>query len=80
MAKQRQKLLQYQDIETQTIPDQEIGIANVVRRLYLFYEENYRMEIAGEEDAGTVVTMRLPKEVSGQITREQSDVSSIFSR
>lgn len=69
-AYQQQKLAPIKNPGWQSIPEREIGVANVARRINLFYGEDYRLEFSGQEGKGTTVTMELPKELPGG--REES--------
>lgn len=60
---QQQKLAPIKNPGQQSIPEKEIGVANVARRINLFYGEDYRLEFSGQEGKGTTVTMELPKEL-----------------
>ena len=68
LERQRAKL------ELRALADQEegegIGVANVARRLRLFYGEAARLSLESEEGAGTVFVIELPTDVPDQPGKE----------
>lgn len=58
--RQQQKLNSKDNSQWDTIPEKEIGVANVARRIHLFYGDNYKLELFSQKDKGTMITMELP--------------------
>ena len=52
-----------------------IGLRNAHRRIELYYGEGYGLDIASQEGAGTVVTVRVPavRQEEGEVAHEDSD-------
>lgn len=52
-----------------------IGLRNAHRRIELYYGEGYGLDIASQEGAGTVVTVRVPavRQKEGEVAHEDSD-------
>ena len=61
IKKQRDKFEMYRHESGNHIPNKEIGIANVARRLWLFYQDDYEVQIESQENVGTTFVLIVPK-------------------
>lgn len=60
----RKRFTQTQEMAPPEVPVRQIGISNVARRLYLFYQDAYEVVLESTVGEGTAITLHLPKEFS----------------
>lgn len=63
LSRQKEKIEEAQKADGQPVSGKEIGIANVARRIFLFYGKSCTLEIDSGQNRGTKVTVELPQKL-----------------
>lgn len=63
--RQQKKFKSPQELEWEDTQNKEIGVANVARRMHLFYQNTYQAKIESIVGKGTIITLILPEDISG---------------